>query len=247
MANSVGKFGPYDRAASAQPGSAAQLAVVRACLSTRIQTGTELVRSRIALHVRLGRLAPGDRLPDAGVIADELGMSEITVRRALETMCQDSLLDRRRGRTGGTFISQGWDVVAVAFHDREQAASLEDFHLLLECGLTARRAGDLPADRLGDLRGLVEEMDATEDLAALLRLETRFHLALAEALGDDVLGEQVADLLGRLCLLSDSPSLAAMKARNRCHADLLAALRLGRLDAAVEALKVHQRAGAAEA
>jgi DNA-binding FadR family transcriptional regulator len=217
--------------------------VARAGAAVRVPTGTQLVRSRVALQVRLGALAPGERLPDAGVIAEQLGMSEITVRRALETMCQDGLLDRRRGRTGGTFVAADWDAVAQAFHDPVKAAALADFHQLLECGLVARRAGELRPGRLAYLSTMVREMDGLDDLAALRRLEMRFHLELAEVLGDEVVSEQVADLLGRLCLLVPPPGLASIRAGNRCHAELLDALGQGLLDPAIRAVKQHQKAG----
>lgn len=243
MANSAGKFGPYP----APPRTAAGRGTISARLPVRPQTGAELIRSRIALQVRLALLTPGDRLPDTGIIAEELGMSEMTVRRALETMCQDGLLDRRRGRVGGTFVTSEWDAVVAACQDEEQAASLEDFHLLLECGLVARSAGELPAQWDVGLRAVVDEMDAADNPSELLRLETRFHLGLAEALGDGVAGEQVADILGQLCLLARSPSAVLLRDWNKCHADLLAALGLGRLDAAVAAVKAHQPARAGQA
>ena len=169
-------------------------------------------------------------------------MSEMTVRRALETMCQDGLLDRRRGRVGGTFVAPKWDAVVSAFRDEEQAASLADLHLLLECGLVARSADELPPDWDLDLRPVVDEMDATDDHRELLCLETRFHLTLAEVLGQGVAGEQAADILGWQCLLAPAPSTERLREHNRQHAALLAALDLGRLDAAVAAVKAHQRA-----
>lgn len=63
------------------------------------------------------------------------------MRRALEVMCQDGLLDRRRGRAGGTFVAAEWDAVVALMHDADEAASLDAFHLLLECGLVAHSAG----------------------------------------------------------------------------------------------------------
>lgn len=235
MANTAGKFGPYPAPAPTAParGTAAPR------LPVRQQTGAELIRSRIALQVRLGVFAPGERLPDTGVIAEELGMSEMTVRRALETMCQDGLLDRRRGRVGGTFVAPNWDAVVAAFRDEEQAAALEDFHLLLECGLVARSADELPEAWDAGLQPVVEEMNATDDHAELLRLEARFHLGLAEALGRGMAGQEAADLLGRLCLLAAVPDVGTLQEANKHHADLLAALELGRLDAAVGAVKAH--------
>lgn len=238
MANSAGKFGPYDQAALARATAAAALGGAHGRLAVRVRTGAELVRARIALQVRLGLVAPGERLPDAGVVAENLGLSEITVRRALETMCQDGLLDRRRGRTGGTFVGQDWDAVAAAFHDPRQAAVLEDFHLLLECGLVARRAGE----ESGVLPALVREMDEEAEPAELLRLETLFHLELAGVLGEEVVRDQIADLLGRLALLAPPLPVEALRARNACHADLLAALAADRLGAAVAAVKAHDAA-----
>ncbi|HEU5334144.1 MAG TPA: FCD domain-containing protein [Actinocrinis sp.] len=236
MANTAGKFGPYPAPARGAAGGGA----VPARFPVRAQTGAERIRSRIALDVRLARLSPGDRLPDAGAIAEDLVMSEMTVRRALETMCQDGLLDRRRGRAGGTFVAAEWDTVAAAFEDAGQAAALGEFHLLLECGLVARSTGELPAGWDAELRAVAAEMDEADDTSALPRLEARFHLGLAETLGEGVAGEQVADLLGHLCLLAPAPPAAVLRDANQRHLELLAALELGRLDAAVAALKAHQ-------
>ncbi|MEU8648911.1 FCD domain-containing protein [Streptomyces sp. NPDC048737] len=211
-------------------------------MAGRGPTGAELVRSRIALRVRLRSVSPGDRLPDAGVLGEELGISEITVRRALEAMCQDGLLDRRRGRAGGTFVAADWDAVVAVMHDADEAASLDAFHLLLECGLVAHAAGELPDGRLDGPRALVEEMDLADDPARLLELETRFHLDLAQVLGGAGIRGFAADLLGRQCLLEPAPGPAVVRARNRCHADLLDELARGAMDPAVRAVKAHQHA-----
>ena len=119
MARQAGKFGAY------VAGEPSRLLVPNGrggSSSTRRffggLSGAELVRSRIALEVRLGDLSPDDRLIDAGLISAALGVSEITVRRALETMGQDGLLERRRGRAGGTFIAERWDAVAAAIYGR---------------------------------------------------------------------------------------------------------------------------------
>ncbi|MGW7256940.1 FadR/GntR family transcriptional regulator [Streptomyces sp. NPDC054834] len=229
MANAAGKFGPYG-------GADTRL------LPGRGPTGSELVRSRIALRVRLKAVSPGDRLPDVGVLAEELGISEITVRRALEGMCQDGLLDRRRGRAGGTFVAPDWDTVVALMHDPDEAAALDGFHLLLECGLVAHGAGEVPADRLDGLRSLVDAMDLVSDPARLVELETRFHLDLAEALGGAGIREFAADLLGRQCLLRPAPAPDEVRARNRCHADLLTELGRGALGPAVRAVKAHRHA-----
>ena len=230
MVNAAGKFGPYNQVRDTR------------VLPGRGQTGAELVRSRVALRVRLKSVSPGDRLPDAGVLAEELGIGEITVRRALEGMCQDGLLDRRRGRAGGTFVAEDWDTVVALMHDPEEAAALDAFHMLLECGLVAHGADEVPADRLDGLRKLVDELDLADDPARLLELETRFHLDLAEALGGAPIREFAADLLGRRCLVLPAPAPEVVRAQNRCHAELLTELGRGAMDPAVRAVKAHHHA-----
>lgn len=239
MVNAAGKFGPYNPPGPARSASGAPVLDARV-LPGRGQTGAELVRSRIALQIRLCSVVPGDRLPDAGVLAEELGIGEITVRRALEGMCQDGLLDRRRGRTGGTFVAQGWDTVVSLLHDTDEAASLGAFHLLLECGLVAHGAGELPPGGLDGLQALVDETALADDPARLRELETRFHLDLAETLGGAGMRELTADLLGRLCLVQPAPDPDTVRALNRCHADLITELRGGTMDRAVQAVKAHR-------
>ncbi|MGW3093190.1 FadR/GntR family transcriptional regulator [Streptomyces sp. NPDC001102] len=209
-------------------------------LPGRGQTGSELVRSRIALRVRLRSEAPGERLPDVGVLAEELSIGEITVRRALEGMCQDGLLDRRRGRAGGTFVAQDWDTVVAVMHDPDEAAALDAVHALLECGLVSHAVGEVPQDRLDGLRALVDELDRADLPGRLLELETRFHLDLAEALGGAGIREFAADLLGRQCLLLPAPPPEVVRARNRHHADLLDELARGAMAPAVAAVKAHR-------
>ena len=239
MVNAAGKFGPYSQPGLARPAPGAGVLDTRV-LPGRGPTGAELVRSRIALRVRLKSEAPGERLPDAGVLAEELGISEITVRRALEGMCQDGLLDRRRGRAGGTFVAQDWDTVVAVMHDPEEAASLDAVHVLLECGLVSHAVGEVPDGALDGLRALVDEMDRADVPARLPELETRFHLDLAQALGGPGIREFAADLLGRQCLLLPAPTPEAVRARNRHHADLLDELTRGAMAPAVAAVKAHR-------
>jgi DNA-binding FadR family transcriptional regulator len=227
VVNAAGKFGPYNQAGPFPvfPGAGAQ-------------TGADLVRSRIALHVRLSALRPGDRLPDTGHLAEQLGIGEMTVRRALEGMCQDGLLDRRRGRTGGTFVSADWHAVVPACHDPAAAAPVDAFLLLLECGLVAHASGEVGVEQLKPLRDLVARTQGVGvDADRLLELETRFHLDLAETLGGPAVRDVTADLLGRLSLLRPLPDAAAILHRSRCRERLLTHLLAGRTDRAIGAVK----------
>jgi GntR family transcriptional regulator len=53
-----------------------------------------------------GRLAPGDRLPAERALAEEHGVSRMTVRQALQALEARGLLRRTIGRNGGSFVAQ---------------------------------------------------------------------------------------------------------------------------------------------
>lgn len=150
----------------------------------------DTVRARIALAVDLGLLAPGERLPASGQIARALDVAEITVRRALVSLCDDGLLERRRGRNGGTLVAgrptraagavQAMDAYRSAAEDVHR---LIDHRLTLECGvayLAARSAGEAALDHLD---ALVAEMDGAPSWAEFHGCDERFHLAVAAATG----------------------------------------------------------------
>src|SRR6478752_2765499 len=61
---------------------------------------------RLGTAIRLGLLAPGSCLPPERELAGELRISRSTLRQALTTLVQSGHLVSRRGRSGGTFVSE---------------------------------------------------------------------------------------------------------------------------------------------
>ncbi|MGV0326004.1 GntR family transcriptional regulator [Corynebacterium confusum] len=55
--------------------------------------------------IERGQLRPGDRLPAERALVVKYAVSRITVRHALQVLEQDGLVERRRGRGGGTFVT----------------------------------------------------------------------------------------------------------------------------------------------
>lgn len=56
--------------------------------------------------IESGRLEIGDQLPPELDIAAALGVSRMTLRQALSTLATNGLLEPRRGRYGGNFVTQ---------------------------------------------------------------------------------------------------------------------------------------------
>lgn len=70
--------------------------------------GPELKHERIRHHLRAlatRELRPGDKLPGERVLEEQLGVSRITVRRAISDLVGEGVLVRVKGK--GTFVSHG--------------------------------------------------------------------------------------------------------------------------------------------
>lgn len=64
------------------------------------------IEDRVAEAVYAGDFQPGDRLPPERELAEQLGVSRMTLRQALQTLEQRGLVRRVVGRHGGTFVAE---------------------------------------------------------------------------------------------------------------------------------------------
>lgn len=62
------------------------------------------VRQQLIDRIQTGVLKPGEALPSEFALADELGVSQGTARKALDGLARDRLIVRRQGR--GTFVAE---------------------------------------------------------------------------------------------------------------------------------------------
>ncbi|WKD57149.1 putative HTH-type transcriptional regulator YidP [Corynebacterium capitovis DSM 44611] len=72
----------------------------------------ENLRTRITSEA----LRPGSRLPAERELVDEFGVARMTVRHALDLLQLEGIIERRRGRTGGTFVRALPPVVDLGAH-----------------------------------------------------------------------------------------------------------------------------------
>ncbi len=74
----------------------------------------ELVEKRLAEAITGGHLNAGDRLPSEADLARTMGVSPVTVREALLGLRARGLVVTRRGRHGGSFVSDSADPLVFA-------------------------------------------------------------------------------------------------------------------------------------
>ena len=191
----------------------------------------EAVRARIALAVDLGLLAPGERLPGTDRIAAALGVGEITARRALVSLCEDGVLERRRGRNGGTLVAErpAKGVIGTTTAYRADAAAVHrliDHRLVLECGIAHLAAEHADEAALAELQQLVDAMDRAESWAEFHGLDERFHLATATATGVPAAGGPYGIVLRELYRYYLPYPMDALRESNAEHRRLVEALRV---------------------
>jgi DNA-binding FadR family transcriptional regulator len=158
---------------------------------------------RLLTVIKLGVVGPGERFPAERDLAVLLGISRLTLREAIKALQQAGYVESRRGRFGGTFVtytrpapSRG-EVRRIAREDGGRIADALTFRMAEETGaaqvLAASGAGD-GRDVL--LRRLSNVNGATPD--DYRRMDTLFHLAIAELTGSSLLAAAGADARMRL-------------------------------------------------
>ena len=162
--------------------------------------------------IKVGAYAPGERLPAERDLAALLGVSRTTLRSVLQDLQEAGFLEVRRGRYGGTFVTEAVpEAPAAKQPDRPRPEDLDDilrYRRVLELGV-ARLAAEISLSQ-DDRRRLAESFHAMDDCDPLhyRRLDSRFHLSIAQATGSQHLVEAMVtcrtlinDLLNRIPLL----------------------------------------------
>ncbi len=173
---------------------------------------------RLLATIRLGVIGPGDSLPPERELALRLGVSRDTVREAIKSLSEAGYLVARRGRYGGTFLAdrlpqENGDAISVSRADIDDLLRLRE---ILEVGGARMAAGrtlcaveyDELWSRAADVRGASS--------ADYRRLDSRLHLAIAEASGSPSLVPLVAENRMRVNALLDRIPLLQ---RNIAHSD----------------------------
>ncbi|HEY3810516.1 MAG TPA: FCD domain-containing protein [Acidimicrobiales bacterium] len=155
---------------------------------------------RLLTAIKLGVVAPGGQLPPERELSERLSVSRVTLREAIRDLQQNGYLESRRGRYGGTFVQATLPRLRQPAAPRrlakEAVSDLEDTLLLrevLEVGAADRAAARPPAEAEADhLTACRDDCGRAGGLAEYRRLDSRFHLAVAEVTGSPSLTTAIA-------------------------------------------------------
>ena len=178
----------------------------------RSQNAFEETVERLLAVIKLGVVGPGERFPAERELAAMLGVSRITLREAIGDLRVAGYVESRRGRFGGTFVTytppapSRVELRRMAVEDADKINDALTFRMAVETG-----AAQILAQADGGAGGSPEAAGRVHDvllarLAAVnqagpeeyRRMDTLFHLAIAELTGSSLLAAACADARVRL-------------------------------------------------
>jgi DNA-binding FadR family transcriptional regulator len=209
----------------------------------RSYTAFEETVDRLGTAIKLGLLAPGQRLPAERELCARLGIARSTLRQALTALTQSGHVHATRGRGGGTFVSDPQPPADPPSADMQaQWRETCDERFAVELGvaaLAAERAQPQDIDALEAISATLESV--LEDFTSYRTADVRLHVGLAEATRSARLVRSMTEVQGAMTDLiahiAHPPQVLASS--NAQHRRVLAALRERDEARAVRAMSEH--------
>jgi len=214
-------------------------------------TTAALVSDYLRRLVHRGELGPGDRLPAERQLAVALGIGRVTLREALQELEEEGYVVRRRGVTGGAFVTDltrpfaAWQARVAG--DRDSLQELWDLREAVEVQIarlaaTRRTAADLAALQEADV-----QLRAAGTRAEFRRADLLFHGLLATAARSPRLATLMYATRGEL-FSPVEPHVVATRVRRAAdgHANVADAVRARDEQAAEQGIRAHLHTARAE-
>ncbi|GLW04979.1 GntR family transcriptional regulator [Microtetraspora sp. NBRC 13810] len=209
---------------------------------------------RLLQAIKLGVVGHGEKLPPERDLATRLGISRVTLREAIRALQDAGYLDVRRGRYGGAFVTYRpppptmGDLRRLVSHMAPgELADALVYRMAIEVGSAqALACAELRPEQSATLRRRLRAVN-TANPADYRRMDTAFHLAIAELTGSPLLVAasadarmRVTDLLNAIPVLDVNIAHAAVQ-----HDAIVAAILAGDAEAARRAVAEHLEGTAA--
>src|SRR5208282_1622782 len=164
----------------------------------------EQIVQQIEESILTGSLKSGDQLPAERELAQQFGVSRTAVREAIKALREKGLVEAYSGR--GTFITNERSQAIRHSLDRiikinqvEGFLQLAEARAILEPEIAALAAARAEDQHIATMREAVAVMDrAQRDPDAYIEADLDFHLALAEAAGNQIILSLIDSIVGLL-------------------------------------------------
>lgn len=198
-------------------------------------------------------LAPGDRIPSERELAQQLGVSRVSIREAVQVLETLGLLEVKRGV--GTFVRTPMSepaqigLASSLIASDETILELYELREIIETACAARAARRASATGIASMREALEKLaDGLEcqDVEAMASADVDFHRAVTLAAGNALL-TGLMDSIGNLVRDTVTSTFRISKGLSTTlehHAAILEAIQDGDAEAASDAMARHVREAA---
>jgi DNA-binding FadR family transcriptional regulator len=174
-------------------------------------------------------------LPAERELAARLGVSRMTLHEAIQALSREGLLEARRGKGGGTFVTiheapmPNPRARRMAKAMGEELLDALDFRFVVEPAAAELAAQRADKNDIARLAKLLDELRALsgENYTEYRQADVRFHLAIAEISRCATLRKAVAEVQFRISDLLYAvavPVAGSIRHGNRQHAEIFRAI-----------------------
>lgn len=203
----------------------------------------EQLVNKIEQDISSGKLAPGERLPSENALAEENGISRVTVRQALKLLSEMGLIETQRGI--GSFVSLDFDPAQADSKARDFRRRFEEnfrqairAKIMIEPGIARHAAENADDEAIARLEEIWKRMDLKQSIREYDELCRQFHLELVALAGNPLLNsfyerlEELEQMYLRNFLLSAKQRRELRDEDIRQHGEILRAIKDHRPDRA---------------
>lgn len=214
------------------------------------QRAFEAVTDRLRMMISEGQLKAGDKLPPERALCERLGVGRASLREALRSLEAAGVIELRKGRTGGAFITAG-DLTAVSNGMRDllylqnmSFADLTEARIRVTHDVVELALERLTAEDLAVMEANVAEAEALFAAGRLMdktQKNIEFHILLARATKNPIfvlLVQTLTDLFVQFVRrLGSETTRDTFESRRR----FLTALQRGNVKAAIKEMDSNLR------
>jgi GntR family transcriptional repressor for pyruvate dehydrogenase complex len=163
----------------------------------------ELVMKQIFKSIQTGQLKPGEKLPTEQQLIEMFGVGRSTIREATSALSMLGYLKSIQGK--GCFVREDLDIKSsmdITLHDMQAAYNIIDLvevREILECNavrLAADRADSADIDRIQ--KAFRKMQKSMNDLTRFTANDFQFHIALAQATGNQMILEMMKRIVEKV-------------------------------------------------
>ncbi len=153
-------------------------------------------------QVHIGLVLPGERLPAERKLAEQIGISRVTLREALRVLETGGYISIKRGATGGAFVANENELrtMATLHIASDQTSVMRIFEYRVNVEPLAAKFACLrrtPGD-IRQIEAALNEIKQAKSAGELRRGEAAFHLAIALASANPYISNSIEDALASL-------------------------------------------------